>query len=53
MNGTLSTSARTLASGAGNVTSVDYANLTLNLKNLWTYATGTYSQTIVFTLSVQ
>lgn len=53
VNGTLSTSAQTLASGAGNVTSITYANLTLNLKNLWTYATGTYSHTIVFTLSSQ
>jgi hypothetical protein len=52
-SGTLSTSAQTLATGAGNVTTIAYANLTFNLKNLWTYATGTYSHTIVFTLSAQ
>ena len=52
-NGTLSTTAQTLASGSGNVTSTTYAYLTLSLKNLWTYTPGTYSHTIVFTLSAQ
>ncbi len=53
VSGTLTTSAQTLATGSGNVTSITYANLVFNLKNLWNYATGTYSHTIVFTLSAQ
>jgi hypothetical protein len=53
VNGTLSTSAQTLAAGTGNITTTKYANLTFSLKNLWTYAIGTYSHTVVFTLSAQ
>ena len=46
----LSTSDQTLASGIGN-TATTYSTVTFYLKNLWTYKVGTYSTTIVFTLS--
>jgi len=51
VNGTLSTTAQTLAQGTGNVSSTKYGYLTFSLKNLWTYAAGTYSHTVVFTFS--
>jgi hypothetical protein len=50
-SGTLSNTDQTLASGTGNRTSVT-ATIIFHLQNLWTYSAGTYTQTIVFTLSV-
>jgi hypothetical protein len=51
-NGTLSkTVAQTLASGTGNVATAQTGSVTFRLANLWTYSAGTYTQTIVFTLS--
>jgi hypothetical protein len=51
-NGTLSkTVAQTLASGTGNVPVAQTGSVTFRLANLWTYSAGTYTQTIVFTLS--
>lgn len=51
-NGTLNhTVAQVLAAGVGNVTPTATGSITLRLKNSWTYDTGTYTQTIVFTLS--
>lgn len=51
VSGTLSTSAQTVAQGVGNVSSTRHGYLTFSLKNLWTYAAGTYSHTVVFTLA--
>jgi hypothetical protein len=51
VNGTLSTNAQTLAQGSGNAFPTKSGYLTFSLKNLWTYAAGTYSHTVVFTLS--
>jgi hypothetical protein len=51
VNGTLSTTAQTLAQGSGTVSTTKFGYLTFNLKNLWTYAAGTYSHTVVFTFS--
>jgi hypothetical protein len=51
VNGTLSTVARTLASGTGNVNPARNASITFTLKNLWTYNAGTYAHTLVFTLA--
>lgn len=51
VTGTLSTTARTLASGTGNVTPTRYGYLTFSLMNLWSYPTGTYSHTVLFTFS--
>jgi hypothetical protein len=50
-SGTLSNTDQTLASGTGNRTSLT-RSITFTLQNLWTYSAGTYTQTIVFTLSV-
>ncbi len=51
-SGTLSkTVAQTLASGTGNVQPPATGLVTFRLANLWTYTAGTYTQTIVFTLS--
>jgi hypothetical protein len=50
-SGTLSNADQTLASGTGNRTSVT-RSITFTLLNQWTYSAGTYTQTIVFTLSV-
>jgi hypothetical protein len=51
-NGTLSkTVAQTLASGTGNVAAGQTGSITFRLANSWTYIAGTYTQTIVFTLS--
>jgi hypothetical protein len=51
-NGTLSkTVAQRVASGNGNVNPDTIGSITFRLANSWTYNTGTYSQTILFTLS--
>jgi hypothetical protein len=51
-NGTLSrTVEQTLASGSGNVNPTSTGSLTFRLANSWTYTAGTYTQTVVFTLS--
>jgi hypothetical protein len=52
-NGTLSkTVAQRVASGTGNVNPDSIGSITFRLANSWTYSTGSYSQTIVFTISV-
>ena len=51
-SGTLSkTIAQTLASGRGNVPVAATGQITFRLANLWTYTAGTYTQTVVFTLT--
>jgi hypothetical protein len=52
-NGTLSkTVAQRVASGTGNVPTPNTTGLiTFRLANAWTYSTGTYTQTVLFTLS--
>jgi hypothetical protein len=51
-SGTLSkTVSQTLASGTGNVPVAATGHVTFRLANLWTYTAGTYTQTVVFTLS--
>jgi hypothetical protein len=51
-NGTLSkTVAQRVASGIGNVNPDTIGSITFRLANSWTYSTGTYTQTILFTLS--
>ena len=51
-NGTLSkTVAQRVASGTGNVNPDTLGSITFRLANSWTYTTGTYMQTILFTLS--
>jgi hypothetical protein len=51
-NGTLSkTVAQRVASGNGNVNPATNGSVVFRLANSWNYATGTYSQTLVFTLS--
>ena len=51
-NGTLNTTvAQVLASGVGNENPAKNGSITFRLKNSWTYDTGTYTQTVVFTLS--
>lgn len=51
-NGTLSkTVAQTVASGTGNVPVAATGQVTFRLANLWTYTAGTYTQTLVFTLT--
>jgi hypothetical protein len=51
-SGTLSkTVAQRIASGTGNVANPSSGSVTFRLANSWTYTTGTYTQTIVFTLS--
>jgi hypothetical protein len=51
-NGTLSkTVAQTVASGTGNTQGNPTGQVTFRLANLWTYTAGTYTQTVVFTLT--
>ena len=51
-NGTLSrTVAQRLASGTGNVNPAANGSVTFRLANSWMYSAGTYTQTLVFTLS--
>ena len=51
-NGTLSkTTAQTVATGPGNVSSPSTGTLTFRLANSWTYDAGVYTQTLVFTIS--
>ena len=51
-NGTLSrTVAQRIASGNGNVANPSTGSVTFRLANAWTYSTGTYTQTVLFTLS--
>lgn len=51
-NGTLNkTIAQLLASGVGNANPAAIGSLTFRLANSWTYSTGTYTQTVLFTLS--
>ena len=52
-NGTLSkTVAQRVASGTGNVANPNTTGLiTFRFVNSWTYSTGTYTQTVLFTLS--
>ena len=51
-DGTLNhTVAQIMATGEGNVNPTRHGSVTFRLKNSWTYDTGTYTQTIVFTLS--
>ena len=50
--GTLSkTVAQTMASGTGNVNPPQNGSVTFRLANSWTYSAGSYTQTVVFTLS--
>jgi hypothetical protein len=52
-NGTLNhTVAQVMASGVGNVNPTATGSVTFRLNNSWTYDSGTYTQTIVFTLSL-
>jgi hypothetical protein len=51
-SGTVSkTVAQRIASGSGNVANLSSGSVTFRLANSWTYSTGTYTQTIIFTLS--
>jgi hypothetical protein len=51
-NGTLSkTVAQRVASGTGNVNPAANGSVTFRLANSWTYSAGTYTQTLIFTLS--
>ena len=51
-NGTLSkTVAQRVASGTGNINPDSIGSITFRLANSWTYDTGTYTQTILFTLT--
>jgi len=51
-NGTLSkTVAQRVAAGNGNVNPDAIGSITFRLANTWTYSSGTYTQTILFTLS--
>ena len=51
-NGTLSkTVAQRVASGTGNVNPARTGSVTFKLANSWTYSTGNYTQTVLFTLS--
>jgi hypothetical protein len=51
-SGTLSkTVAQVVASGSGNETPTASGSVTFRMTNSWTYSTGTYTQTLVFTLS--
>ena len=52
-NGTLNhTVAQVMATGVGNINPTATGSITFRLKNSWTYDTGTYTQTIVFTLAL-
>jgi hypothetical protein len=51
-NGTLSkTVAQRMASGTGNVNPAENGSVTFRMANSWTYSAGTYTQTLIFTLS--
>lgn len=51
-NGTLNkTVAQRIASGTGNVNPDSIGSITFRLANSWTYNLGSYTQTILFTLS--
>jgi len=51
-NGTLSkTVAQRAASGNGNVNPASIGSVTFRLANSWNYSVGTYTQTVIFTLS--
>lgn len=51
-SGTLSkTVAQRIASGTGNAANPSTGSVTFRLTNSWTYSTGTYTQTLLFTLS--
>jgi hypothetical protein len=51
-NGTLSkTVAQRVAAGNDNVNPDAIGSITFRLANTWTYSTGTYTQTVLFTLS--
>jgi hypothetical protein len=51
-SGTLSkTVAQRVAAGNGNVNPDTFGSITFQLANTWTYSTGTYTQSILFTLS--
>lgn len=51
-NGTLNkTIAQRVASGVGNANPTAIGSLTFRLANSWTYSTGIYTQTVLFTLS--
>lgn len=51
-NGTLSKTVEQLvASGVGDVNPADIGSILFQLVNQWTYSTGVYTQTLVFTLS--
>lgn len=51
-NGTLSkTVAQRVASGIGNLNPAASGSITFRLANSWTYNTGVYTQTVLFTLS--
>ena len=51
-NGTLSkTVAQRISSGTGNLNPTATGSITFRLANSWTYSTGTYTQTVLFTLS--
>lgn len=51
-NGTLSrTTAQRMAGGTGNVNPALDGSVTFRLVNAWTYTAGTYTQTVVFTLT--
>ena len=51
-NGTLSkTVPQRIASGTGNVNPDSIGSITFRLANSWTYDLGSYTQTILFTLS--
>lgn len=51
-NGTLSrTVAQRIASGTGNAPVAQSGSVTFRVVNSWTYSTGTYTQSVVFTLS--
>lgn len=51
-SGTLNhTVAQVLAAGVGTVNPTSTGSVTFRLNNSWTYDTGTYTQTVVFTLS--
>ena len=49
-NGTLSTVAQTLATGAGTAL-LQQGDVTFRLTNSWNYTVGNYTQTVTFTLT--
>lgn len=50
--GTLTNTDQTLDSGVGNINPLRTGTITFTLQNLWMYTAGTYTHSIVFTLSV-